>query len=87
MRLASEHKAILWHRGFKTLGVNALLGELAMLFTLLFTTETRDVPQEVPQSAPGDVAFVLWHPQWFSDDIGEEVAREAEVLEHRNWVF
>lgn len=57
-RLSSEDRAIVGDWRFKAFGVNAFIGDLAMLFALLFTADTRDVPQEVPESATEDVAFV-----------------------------
>ena len=80
--LSTEHRAVVWYWGFKAFGVDAPVWELTLFFALLLTADTRNVPQDVSESAAEDVAFVVWHLQRFLDGIGESVACESEVLEH-----
>ena len=53
-----------------------------MVLTLLLGPNAGGLPEDVPESAAEDVAFVGGHLERFLDGIGEAVAREAEVLEH-----
>ena len=81
-RLASEEGTIIGYWGFKAFGVNALLRELALLLALPRTPDAGDAPQDIPQPAAEDVAFVFWHLQRLLDGVGESVSCESEVLEH-----
>ena len=80
--LSTEHRAVVGDWGFKAFGVDASVLELALLFALLLTADTRDVPQDVSEPAAEDVAFVVWHLQRFLDGVGEAVLCEVEVLKH-----
>ena len=81
-RLSTEHRAVVWYWRFKAFGVDTSVWKLTLLLALLLTAGTRNIPQDVSESAAEDVAFVGRHPQRFLDGVCEAVAREAEVLEH-----
>ena len=81
-RLTAEDRAILRHRRFKALGINASVGELALCLARICIANTSDVAKRISESAAEGVAFILRESQRFSDGIGEAVACESEVLEH-----
>ena len=80
--LSAEHRTVVGDWGFKAFGVDASVWELALLFAhdCCSLADTRDVPQDVSESAAEDVAFVVWHLQRFLDGVCEAVLCEAEVL-------
>ena len=81
-RLTAEERAIVRHRGFKTSGVDASVGELALCIACLYIANTSDVAKRISESAAEGVAFILRESQRFSDGVGEAVAGKSEVLEH-----
>ena len=78
--LPAEHGTVVGDWGFKASGVDTPVWELTLLLTLLFTADTRNIPQDITESAAEDVAFVGWHLQRFLDGVGEAVLCESEVL-------
>ena len=82
VRLSSKDGNVLWHEGFKASGVDAFVWEMAVFFALLLGPDAGGLPEDVPESAAEDVAFVGRHLERFLDSVGEAVAREVEVFEH-----
>ena len=81
-RLTAEDRAILRHRRFKALGINASVGELAHCLARICIANTSDVSKRISKSTAEGVAFVLGESQRFLDGVSEAVAGKAEVLEH-----
>lgn len=81
-RLTAEERAIVRHRRFKTFGVDASVGELALCIACLCIADAGDVAERVSELAAEGVALILRESQRFMDGIGEAVACESEVLEH-----
>ena len=81
-RLTAEERAILRHRRFKALGINALLRELARCLARICIANASDLAEGVSESAAEDIAFVLREFQRFLDSISEAIVGKAEVLEH-----
>ena len=81
-RLTAEDRAIVRHRRFKALGINASVGELALCIALFCIADASDVAERVSELAAEGVAFVLREPQRFMDSIGEAVASKPKVIEH-----
>ena len=81
--LSSEHRTIVWNRGFEAFGVDAFLGILTFFLARFFcVADAGDVSEQVSESASEDVAFVRWHLEGFLDGVGEAVVGELEVFEH-----